>query len=281
MTTARGSKFSIGVVANCLKLPDPAAAAKAARDIGIEGLQVYTRRPAECSPQQWADTWRAAAGAAGVRLASAVTGFPQEDYSSIAAIHRTGGLVPDDMVAENIGRVRDAVEFARAMGVDLLTFHAGFIPERSADPVFVKLRDRVARCGDLAAAAGVRIGLESGQESAVALKQFLAAVNKPNVGVNFDPANLILYGRQDPIEAVDILAPHIFQVHAKDGVWSAKPGEEWGKEVPLGSGDVEFPALLAKLAGHGFAGFLVIEREAGKQPLDDIRSGVQFLRGLI
>ena len=90
--------------------------------------------------------------------------------------------------------------------MDLLTFHAGFIPDDAGDPIFAKMADRLGRSADAATQRGVRIGLESGQESAAALKQFLAALDRPNVGCNFDPANMILYGRQQPIEAVDLLA---------------------------------------------------------------------------
>ena len=274
--------FRIGVMAGGLKQPGPAAAADAARRVGAQCLCVSNGRPAGMSAAQWAAAWLDAAQAADIAIVSAVTGFPQEDYSSIAAIHRTGGLVPDEPAQANIANVRDAVEFARCLGVDLLTFHAGFIPEDAADPVFGKLRDRLARCADDAARLGVRIGLESGQESAAALKQFLDALGRPNVGVNFDPANMILYGRQNPIDAVAVLAgaEKIFQVHAKDGTWSSQPGKEWGKEVPLGTGDVNFPKFLAALSASGFAGNLIIEREAGEQPLADIRAGVAFLRGL-
>jgi sugar phosphate isomerase/epimerase len=273
-------RLRIGVIASCLKQSTPAATVAVARQAGVECLCVSNRRPDGTSAAQWAKTWLDAARPAGIEIVSTVTGFPQEDYSSIAAIHRTGGLVPDEPAQANIANVRDAVEFTHGLGADLLTFHAGFIPESPADPVFGKLRDRLARCADDAAKLGVRIGLESGQESAVALKQFLDALGRPNVGVNFDPANMILYGRQNPIDAVAVLAGRIFQVHAKDGRWSSEPGREWGKEVPLGEGDVNFPKFMAALSSAGFTGTLIIEREAGSQPIDDIRAGTAFLQTL-
>jgi len=278
------NRFRIGVMAGCLKSPDPAATVAAAREVGAECLQVSNRicsRPADCPPDRWAATWLAATRAAKISIASAVTGFAQEDYSSIGAIHRTGGLAPDGPAEDNIANVLDAVEFAHAVGADLLTFHVGFIPETPADPLFGKLLDRLGRCADRAAHRCVRIGLESGQESAAGLKRFLTALNRPNVGVNFDPANMILYGSQDPLEAVDVLAEHIVQVHAKDATWSAKPGEAWGREVPLGSGAVNFPEFLDKLTKAGFRGALIIEREAGANPLADIRGAVELLRRLV
>lgn len=273
--------FRIGAVAGCLKAPDPAATVAAARQVGLECLQVSANRPADLTNAQRVANWVAASKSSGIALASAVTGFPQERYSTIQTIAETGGLVPDDVADRNVQIVADAIEFAKAAGIPLLTFHAGFIPEDPASPVFGRLLGRLDRCAEAAAARGVRIALESGQETAGGLKRFLTALNRPNVGVNFDPANLILYGRQNPLEAVDLLGPHIFQVHAKDGTWSARPGVDWGKEVRVGTGDVNFEALLPRLASAGFAGDLIIEREAGDQPLEDIGASVTFLRGLM
>ncbi|MCG3180122.1 MAG: hypothetical protein BIFFINMI_02477 [Phycisphaerae bacterium] len=274
--------FRIGVVGGCLKAgKDPRAIVAAAQQVGADGLQVQARPPAGVSLDDYVKAWRdALGGGTKVKAFSTVTGFAQEDYSSIAAIHRTGGLVPDDVAEANVRIVLDGVAFARALGVDLITFHAGFIPESPDDPVFGRLLDRLGCCADAAAADGVRIGLESGQESAAALVQFLKALGRDNVGCNFDPANMILYGRQDPLEAAPVLAPHIMQVHAKDGVWSDAPGVQWGQEVRLGEGDVQFARLVSRLRVLGYGGDLVIEREAGAQPLNDIGDGVRFLRSL-
>jgi sugar phosphate isomerase/epimerase len=189
-------------------------------------------------------------------------------------------LVPEAHAEAAVQTVLEGVEFTRRVGVDLITFHAGFIPESSDDPVSGKLLDRLGRCADGAADANVRIGLESGQETAAALKQFLTGLDRENVGVNFDPANLILYGNQDPLEALPLLAGQIFQVHAKDGVWSDEPGVQWGQEVRLGEGDVQFARLVSKLRVLGYDGALIIEREAGPEPLGDIADGVEFLRSL-
>ncbi len=274
------ARFGIGVVASCLKRPDPAATVAAAKLVGVECLQVYNRRPEGVTARQWAETWLEAIRGSGVALASAVTGFAQEDYSSIAAIHRTGGLVPDPTAEANVERVFDALDFAQCLGVDLLTFHVGFIPEDVSDPVFGKLVERLGRCADAAAGRGVRIGLESGQETAGALRRFLAALGRDNVGCNFDPGNLILYGNQPPIDALAALSGCIFQVHAKDATWSEQPGVAWGREVPLGRGQVDFPRLLERLLADGFAGNLIIEREAGQEPLTDIAGAVGLLRTL-
>lgn len=273
--------FKIGVVEGSLKAGQvPADVVAAGRQVGVEGLQVRARPPKGVSLDDHVAAWKAAIDGSGLEILSAVTGFPQEDYSSIQRIHETGGLVPDECAEANLQIAIDGAKFAAGVGADLVTFHAGFIPEDAGDAVFGKLADRLGHVADAAGELGIRVGLESGQESAAALLAFLDALGRENVGVNFDPANMILYGRQDPIDAVDVLKGRIFQAHAKDGVWSEKPGEVWGKEVPLGEGDVQVGRWLSRLRTVGFAGNVVIEREGGANSRRDVADAVEFLKSM-
>ncbi len=137
------------------------------------------------------------------------------------------------------------------------------------------MRDRLRELADVAGERNVALGLETGQESAAALDLFLADVDRANVGVNFDPANMLLYGSGDPIEAVTLLAPRLSQVHIKDATASGKPGA-WGSEVVVGTGDVDWTAFAAALRAGGYRGDMMIEREAGNSRIDDIAIAHEF-----
>jgi L-ribulose-5-phosphate 3-epimerase len=129
---------------------------------------------------------------------------------------------------------------------------------------------RLTEVADVFHAADLMLGLETGQETAPVLVQLLKKLNRPNVGVNFDPANMILYDKGDPIEALRLLGPWIRQVHIKDATRTKVPGQ-WGAEVPAGTGEVDWPAFFAALKQLRFTGDFVIEREAGNQRVEDIR----------
>jgi L-ribulose-5-phosphate 3-epimerase len=130
---------------------------------------------------------------------------------------------------------------------------------------------RLAEVAEIFAAADMEIGLETGQETADGLAALLVALQQPNVVVNFDPANMLLYGKGDPIQAVRVLAPWIRQVHVKDAIPTSVPGT-WGEEVAVGTGQVDWQAFFTTLAEVGFTGDIVIEREAGTQRVADIRT---------
>ena len=130
-----------------------------------------------------------------------------EDYTTMETIKETGGVVPDATWPENFKHFKDNIQVAKDMGLALVTFHAGFLPHEPSDPNFAKLMDRIRQIGELFGEHGIRLGFETGQETAETLKAFLDQLAMPNVGVNFDPANMILYDKGDPIEALKVLAP--------------------------------------------------------------------------
>lgn len=217
--------------------------------------------------------------AGGLALTAGMIDFPGEDYSSVARIRLTGGFLPDE--SWNIRRrlTVEAAKLAEELGLKLLTTHAGFIPPSNhAD--YPKLLGRVAELAKLLRERNVMLALETGQESASELLQFLNDLPAGNVAVNFDPANMLLYGTGDPIEAVRTLSRHIRHVHIKDAVAAEKPGIEWGQEVPIGTGDVDFEELLLALRDIDYAGPLVIEREAGRNRMEDIHSAIAFMQSL-
>jgi L-ribulose-5-phosphate 3-epimerase len=163
------------------------------------------------------------------------------------------------------------------MHLDLVTFHAGFIPEPPDDPQRSTMIDRIRQVVDAFTAEGIRIGLETGQETADTLLAALAEIDRPTLGVNFDPANMILYGKGDPIEALRKLAPHVFQLHIKDALPTDTPGT-WGTEVPVGKGAVDWNAFFSVAATIDPPVNCIIEREAGEDRLDDIRAARDLIK---
>jgi sugar phosphate isomerase/epimerase len=153
--------------------------------------------------------------------------------------------------------------------------HAGFIDHRD-EAYAARFYERIRVLADAAHAKGLKLLMETGQESAAELKQFLDDLDHPALGINFDPANMILYDKDDPVDAVIELAPWIRHVHIKDARRTRTPGE-WGEEVPWGDGEVGMERFLSSLQKIGYDGALAIEREAGDQRLEDMRTAVERL----
>ena len=200
------------------------------------------------------------------KLSATMIGFPQEDYSTLDTIKKTGGVVPDDAWEANKKIVVAGAKLSAELKSPVLTLHAGFLDE--SDPVALKkYTDRVKFIVDTCGEAGVGVAFETGQETASDLAKFMPTV--PGAGVNFDPANMILYAKGNPVEAVRTLAPWIRHVHLKDAVLTKKPGT-WGTEVPWGDGEVDAPRFLAELKAAGYKGNFAIEREGGNDRTGDI-----------
>jgi L-ribulose-5-phosphate 3-epimerase len=215
----------------------------------------------------------------GIAVVSGMFGTVGEDYTTMESIRRTGGVLPDETWAANWRNIQATARQAAELGLSLVTFHAGFLPHDPKDPAFDKIRKRITEIARVFAEHKVDLGFETGQETAETLRAFLELLGQPNVGVNFDPANMILYDKGDPIAALRTLAPWLKQCHIKDARRTKTPGH-WGDEVVAGTGEVSWPDFFATLRQVNFQGFLAIEREAGNQRVDDIRSARQFLESL-
>lgn len=215
----------------------------------------------------------------GIDIVSGMFGCAGEDYSTLESIRSTGGVAPDSTWEQNRKDITAAVQVAVRLGLKLVTFHAGFLPHDDSAPEFQKMLRRLAEVADVFGEAEITLGFETGQESGVALRKVLTRLNKKNVGINFDPANMILYDKGDPVEALGVLGPWLRQVHIKDAVRTRTPGT-WGEEVPVGTGQVNWPAFLGALQALKFGGDLVIEREAGNQRVRDIRTAREVLERL-
>jgi sugar phosphate isomerase/epimerase len=257
-----------------LRPADPRDLMAQLQAVGIKRVQIALD-PLRDSPGVWGVLPELCAKN-GVTLVSGMFGTLGEDYSTLESIQRTGGVVPDATWPENWRNIQAVADVAQKLGLKLVTFHAGFLPHDAADPRFKILLQRIAQIADLFAARHLELGFETGQETAEILGAFLQKLGKPNVGVNFDPANMILYAKGDPIAALQALGPWLKQCHVKDATKTKVPGT-WGAEVPVGAGEVDWRAFIRALQKLHFAGNLAIEREAGGQRVADIRTARQYL----
>jgi sugar phosphate isomerase/epimerase len=226
--------------------------------------------PLRNSPGAWGQTAELLRQS-GIEIASGMFGCAGEDYSTLETIRLTGGIAPDATWDKNWETIQATATLARGLGLKLVTFHAGFVPHDEKDPHFAKMVKRLQAAAGAFEKEGITLGLETGQETATDLAHLLGKLKRSNVSVNFDPANMILYDKGDPIAALRLLGPWIRQVHIKDARRTKVPGT-WGQEVTAGTGEVDWPAFFATLKEANFAGDFVIEREAGDQRIADIKA---------
>lgn len=216
----------------------------------------------------------------GVTILSGMMAMRGEDYSTLDSIRRTGGVRANEHWPENLAAARRNAIIARQLGIALVTFHAGFLPHDRSDPERGILIDRLREIAGVFASENVDVAFETGQETAQTLLEAVRDIGHPRVGVNFDPANMILYGMGDPVEAFAALAAHVRQIHIKDARPATTPGK-WGMETPVGQGAVDWPAFLHQARQRTPQVNLVIERESGEHAIDDIRAAHALIRQLI
>lgn len=215
-----------------------------------------------------------------IAIASGMMAFKGEDYSTLETIKQTGGVRLDDTWAENVRAAEGNAIMAYRFGIKLVTFHAGFLPHDQGDPERSKMIERLRQIVDIFAAKHIDVAFETGQESAETLIGVLDELDRPSVGVNFDPANMILYAMGDPVEALRKLARHVKQIHLKDAVQTKTPGT-WGSEVRLGTGGVDWKKFFAAVRSEGIACNFMIEREAGDDRVGDIAAARDLAHPLI
>jgi L-ribulose-5-phosphate 3-epimerase len=210
-------------------------------------------------------------------ISATMIDFPQEDYTTLDSIKVTGGVGPDEYWEQNQELFLGATDVTVKLGVKYLTMHAGFIDETDVS-YSETFYERITSLADAADEKNIMLLLETGQETAEELRRFLKELDHPAVGVNFDPANMILYDKGNPIDAVKVLAPWVKHIHIKDANRTTKPGT-WGAEVPWGDGQVQSEAFLKTLEAIGFNGTLAIEREAGDNRFGDVKLAAERLVG--
>ena len=218
-----------------------------------------------------------------ITLTAVFGGFTGESYADIPTVVRTVGLVPSESRAARTQEMKEIADFARLLKCDVVALHLGFIPHDSSEPLYREVVEVTRDVCDHCKGNGQSLHLETGQETADELLAFINDVQRDNLFVNFDPANMILYGTGEPIEALRKIGQFVKSVHCKDGTWADKPGKEWGQEVPLGTGDVGIEQYLRTLDELGYTGPLTIEREIPQEPerqKEEINQAASLLRGL-
>ncbi len=203
----------------------------------------------------------------GITLTAVFGGFDGESYADIPTTQHTVGLVPAATRQARVHEMKEIADFAKRLGCPVVALHIGFIPHAGpTDATYQEILQVTREICDHCKANGQNLHLETGQETADGLLQFLADVQRDNLFVNFDPANMILYGTGEPIAALKKIAPYVRSIHCKDALWSDQPGVTWGQEVPLGQGQVNIETYLRTLHEIGYDGPLTIEREIPQEP---------------
>lgn len=261
------SKDRVGVCSWSLQASGTDALLEAMDELKIPLVQLALT-PIIDNPGPWKDVFSRLSDN-GFRIASGMLEAVGEDYSTLESIRATGGVGCDATWPDTRNRAEKVAALAASQDIHLVTAHAGFIPHNSDDPSRQRILDRLGQMADIFASSGIRLGLETGQESAHTLHEVLAEIRHPNLGVNFDPANMILYAMGDPVEALSLLRDSVFQIHAKDARATSTPGT-WGSEVPVGAGEVDWDAFLSVVQELDPAINVIIEREAGDSRSADI-----------
>jgi sugar phosphate isomerase/epimerase len=293
---------AIGVMLNSLDR-DRLRAFDLARSLGFEVVH------ANALPEAWLqgparDAYIRTASASGLTIATLFVGFDGQDYSSMRSIAATVGLVQPELRPHRLAVARRYIDLAVELGVPSLSMHLGFLPESpkrergstaedgspkrqrgtsfggASGSQYAAIVDGLRGLLDAYAEHGLAIHLETGQDSAADQLAFIRRVDRPNLFVNFDPANFLIYGTDEPLGALEVLFPLIRGVHCKDGIRSEVP-DELGRETPLGEGTIDFGVFLRRLSAFGFVGPLVIEREQAGNAADEVLRARHYLEALL
>ena len=236
-----------------------------ARELGVPTIQLHTPHAEGRTPEA-AEKFVRKLKDYGIELTCVFGGFEGESYADIPTVERTIGLVPRETRDARLVEMKEISDFTRLLGCSVIGLHVGVVPHDRGSRDYAEVIDITRQLCDHAARNGQAVHLETGQETAEALLKYIEDSERKNLFINFDPANMILYGTGEPIPALKMVGKYVRSVHCKDGTWSDQPGVTWGCEVPLGKGDVDMRAYLSTLKEIGYTGPLTIEREIPQEP---------------
>src|SRR5438270_832215 len=256
---------------------DPDAAMAKVHDLGLPTCQAFV----DDFQSELAPRLRQALDKHGIEATSLVVGGPGKEVWDFYQGPLTIGLVPQATRAARIAHIKKASDFAKQCAIPAVQTHCGFIPENPNDPVYQEVVAAIRDVAGYCKRNGQNFRYETGQETPITLIRAMGDVGLDNQGVNFDLANLILYGKANPVDAIEILGPYVQGIHAKDGMWPTNP-KKLGDEVPIGKGKVDFPRIIERLKQMNYRGAVTIEREiSGPQQLEDVRAEKTYLEKLI
>ncbi|HTF89721.1 MAG TPA: sugar phosphate isomerase/epimerase family protein [Planctomycetota bacterium] len=271
---AKRSRQRVGACSWSLQARDPAELARLLGEIGVDCVQLHLD-PLRTGAWSEAQTLRSLAES-GIEVRSGMMSMEGEDYSTLESIRNTGGVRPRSTWDKNRVAAEGNAKLARRFGIDLVTFHAGFLPHDRRGAEREVLLSRLRELADIFSEQGVRVGFETGQESAATLLEVLADLGRDTAGINFDPANMILYAMGYPVSALRELASRVLQIHVKDAR-ATKVAGTWGEEVRVGEGQVDWTAFFAVVREQDIRVDWMIEREAGSQRVADMRAARELL----
>jgi sugar phosphate isomerase/epimerase len=236
-----------------------------AHELGVPTIQLHA--PAkETRTAENAEKFLAYLSELGITLTAVFGGFEGESYADIPTVVETVGIVPPALRAARVQEMKEIADFAHMLQCDVVALHLGFIPHDKSDPLYGDVVEVTRDILDHCKHNNQNLHLETGQETAAGLLEFISDVKRDNLFINFDPANMILYGTGEPIEALRQVGALVRSVHCKDATWADNPGVEWGAEVALNDGAVGMEDYLRTLDEIGYTGPLTIEREIPQDP---------------
>lgn len=252
------------------------------RELGVRTVQIHAPHRGQ-RDNEHAEQILTMLDQANLTVTAVFGGFKGESYADIPTVGRTIGLVPAETREERLAEMFDISSFARRINCNVVALHLGRVPHDHSTSEYQDVVNATRQLCEYCAKNGQNLHLETGQEPADALRQFIADVKSSNLFINFDPANLILYGVEEPLDALKQIGHLVRSVHCKDARWAKNPGQEWGEEVPLGEGEVDMENYLRTLDEIGYQGPLTIEREIPQDPdrqQREISGAVQLLENL-
>ena len=237
------------------------------------------------NPDQWtkelAEKVREEAKQKNVTITSFWAGWPGKAVWDMVDGPLTLGLVPAETRAARVATQKKAADFASVLGVKAIITHLGFLPEVPSDPLFKDTVAAVKEVAEYLKKYNMEYWFETGQETPVTMLRLIEEVGTGNLGINLDPANLIMYGKANPIDALDVFGKYVRNIHAKDGIYTTDP-MVLGAEVKVGLGRVRFPAFVKRLKEIGYDEEFIIEREiSGEKQFNDIKDTISYLKVLI
>ena len=252
---------------------------KKAADLGLDCCQVSVWKM-ELYTDAFAEQLKAASAKYGVEIVALWAGWSGPCEWNFTFGPSTLGLVPPAYRGVRLAELKLASDFAEKIGVTNVVTHVGFTPENPDDPNFTGLVGALRNLCKYMQKKGQTFLFETGQETPVTLVRVIEAIGYDNVGINFDTANLIMYGKANTVDALDVFGKYVLNTHCKDGMYPTC-GNELGSEVPMGEGKANFVGVVAKLNELGYTGPYIIEREIkGDEQVADIKKGKALLESI-
>ena len=253
---------------------------KDVKKYGLESFQLCAWNLSMMT-KEWADKIRATADEEGLEISAVWCGWSGDAQWNFIGGYHTLGIVPVFLRDKRMAELKRGFDFANMMGVTDVITHMGFLPENPTTDEFRSVVSAIRELAEYCKQYGQYLLFETGQETPITLKRTITTVGTGNLGINLDPANLLLYGKANPCDAVDVFGDYVRGVHGKDGEYPTDP-QYLGEEKRIGDGRVNFPVLIKKLKEHGYNGSITIEREIdGDKQIEDILYAKKFLEDII